>query len=861
MNRTEKLFYKYVRHGRVAYLYYTLCNYTACSLFIFLALLSIGTSPVYSQGDQPRSNEITAAVLRDFPPLYMLDDAGKPAGFAIDILTRVADKTGLQVHYLIVENWAAAMEAVRTGEADLIPGIGISETRSTEFLFSDAIETIPVSCFVRAKNYTIDSIKSLKDQRVAVIEKSAAETKLKDRSDIKLVPFPNIDSALIQLLTGDVDAFVFPEPVLWKKARDAGVADKIKVVDLPLMELKRGFLVRQADTVLLKKINQGIQVYIQSGDYLADYAKWYGGPEPFWTLRRTILAMSGLIIFVIAGMAGWRYYSVVQFSRQLHNNIAIRIEAEKALQKAHDELEERVAARTNELKEEKEKAQKYLNIAGVMMGVLNTAGEIILINQKGCQILNVTEYEVIGKNWFDRYLPEKISNDVKQVFNRLMAGETELVEYYENPVLTSDGKERIIAFHNTLLTDEKGQTKGVLFSGMDITERKKAEEEKARMEAQLRQALKMEAIGTLAGGIAHDFNNILSAIIGYTEMAIEDLPPDAKVARNLGEVLRAGFRARDLVTQILAFSRQANIDPIHLHPASIIKEGIKLLRSSIPTTIDIHEDIDPATGVILADPTQIHQILMNLCTNAFHAMEEKGGRLEISLRETELDKGKLGNEPTVEAGTFARLTVHDSGTGIDPAIKNNIFDPYFTTKEAGKGTGMGLAIVHGIVQSYGGFITCESEQGSGTTFNVFLPVVKQDGADKVEIFDDIPTGKEEILFVDDEALIADMAKEILERLGYTVTVRKSSLEALETFHNQPDKFDLVITDQTMPGMTGTELSRRMLQIRPDLPIILCTGYSSIASETEARFLGIKEFAFKPISLRHMARLIRNLLDE
>ena len=841
------------------HLYNVLCKYTFFPLFIFFIVLSIYTPQAFSQEDPLEAKTITAAVLKDFPPLYLVDDAGKPAGFAIDVLTRVAEKTGLQVQYLIVENWAAAMEAVRTGEADLIPGTGISETRSAEFLFSDAIETIPVSCFVRSKNYAIDGIKALNGQRVAVIEKSAAETKLKDRGDIRLVPFPDIDSALIQLLTGDVDALVFPEPVLWKKARDAGVADKIKVVGLPLMELTRGFLLRKTDTDLLNKINLGIQNYIHSGDYLADYARWYGRPDPFWNMRRTFYGMSGLVILVIIGMAGWRYYSVVQFSRKLNNNIAIRIEVEDALQKAQAELEERVAARTYELKKEKERAQKYLNIAGVMMGALNPAGEIILMNQKGCQILNVTEDDAVGKNWFDHYLPASKSGEIKNVFNQLMAGTTELVEYYENPVLTSDGRERIIAFHNTLLTDEQG-IKGILFSGLDITERKKAEEEKAKMEAQLRQAQKMEAIGTLAGGIAHDFNNILGAIIGYSEIAIEALPPDSTITRNLGEVLKAGFRAKDLVAQILAFSRQANIDPIYLRPATIIKEGIKLLRSSIPSTIDIHEDIDMETGVILAAPTQVHQILMNLCTNAFHAMEEHGGTLKISLREIELDPANAAIAPGAAAGTFARLTVHDSGTGIDPVIKNSIFDPYFTTKEAGKGTGMGLAIVHGIVKTCGGFIACESELGRGTTFEVFLPVVKQDGTDEAEILDCIPTGKEKILFVDDEELISDLAREILEKLGYTVTVRKNGLAALETFRNEPDRFDLVITDQTMPGMTGVELSRRMLQIRPDIPIILCTGYSSTASETAAKSLGVKEFVFKPISIRVLARLIRKALD-
>ena len=391
-------------------------------------------------------------------------------------------------------------------------------------------------------------------------------------------------------------------------------------------------------------------------------------------------------------------------------------------------------------------------------------------------------------------------------------------------------------------------------------ERKKTEFEKEKLESQLQQAQKMEAIGTLAGGIAHDFNNILGAIIGYTEMARDDSPNGSLIVEDLDKVLEASDRAAGLVKQILAFSRQDETEYILLQPSSIVAKAIAMIRPSLPTTIEITQDIDTKTGHIFGDPTQIHQILINLCTNAFHAMEDTGGRLDISLKEIDLFKDDIPSEPHIDTGTFIQLSVGDSGVGMTQQVKSKIFDPYFTTKRVGKGTGMGLSIVHGIIKNYGGFITLSSEFGKGTVFHVFLPVVNKDVLPAKEAIKQIPVGKEKILFIDDEDVLADMGKNMLERLGYHVTVRTSSLEALETFQNQPDQFDVVITDQTMPGMTGFDLARRMLQIRPDIPIILCTGYSSIISEEKAKSIGVREFALKPVGKRDIAMLIRKVLN-
>ncbi len=395
----------------------------------------------------------------------------------------------------------------------------------------------------------------------------------------------------------------------------------------------------------------------------------------------------------------------------------------------------------------------------------------------------------------------------------------------------------------------------------DITERKRAEEEKKLLQTQLQQAQKMEAIGTLAGGIAHDFNNILGAILGYAEMAREDSAAGSVTAGDLDQVIKAGNRAKDLVKQILAFSRQTKAEQIPLQPAAIVKESIKLLRSSLPTTIVIQQDIDPDLNMVVADPTHIHQILMNLCTNAYHAMEETSGILSISLKNKVLSQVELNGHPEIQPGSFVHLSISDSGPGIAPEIRERIFEPYFTTKEVGKGTGMGLAIVHGLVKSYGGFIVCRSAIGEGTVFDINLPAMIEPSVPETKPVTINPVGNERILFIDDEKILTEMAGSMLERLGYTVTAHTSSLEALATFIDQPDAFDLVITDQTMPGMTGLDLSRRMLQIRPDLPIILCTGYSSQVSEEKARSAGIRGFALKPLAKTDIAALIRKVLDE
>ena len=399
-----------------------------------------------------------------------------------------------------------------------------------------------------------------------------------------------------------------------------------------------------------------------------------------------------------------------------------------------------------------------------------------------------------------------------------------------------------------------------LHFAVDITEDRRAKEEKRRFEGQLVQAQKMESIGTLAGGIAHDFNNILSVIVGNSELAMYDIPEDNPSLESLEEIRQACLRGRDLVRQIMSFSRRTRQERIPLKISPIVKETLKLMRSSIPTGVDMSQNISCKSDTALVDPTLINQMLINLCTNAANAMEERGGILEVILRDVELDASTFGQYQNLMPGKYLHLTVRDTGPGIDPLLIDRVFDPYFTTKDVDEGIGLGLTEAYGIVKSHCGAITVESELGKGATFHVFLPLVETAVNGEPEAPRPIPKGTERILFVDDEDPMAKMAKRMLEHLGYTVTARTSSLDALEVFRNRPHQFDLVITDMMMPKMTGDRLARQLLQIRPDIPIMLCTGYSERISAEKARSLGIRDLVMKPLVIHEIGETIRKTLD-
>jgi PAS domain S-box-containing protein len=434
---------------------------------------------------------------------------------------------------------------------------------------------------------------------------------------------------------------------------------------------------------------------------------------------------------------------------------------------------------------------------------------------------------------------------------------------FEYQTLDNEGQPLHLSVAGKPIYDASGQVIGYRGVAHDITERLRSEARlrQAQQAEQHRHVQKMEALGTLAGGIAHDFNNILAAILGYTELTLYDIPPHSPTWQNLQEVLTAGKRAKDLVRQILTFSRDSEQErkPLRFH--LVLKESLKLLRATLPTTIGIFQDIAEDTGPILADTTQMQQVIMNLCANAEYAMRKTGGLLEVRLDTADIGAAFAAQHPRLTPGPHIRLIVRDTGQGIAPEIMGRIFEPFFTTKDVGQGTGMGLAMVHGIVTSHGGAITVQSTPGKGTTFQIYLPCIETaiDGETPAE--EPLPYGNGSILFVDDENSLAQVGQRLLEQLGYDVVVKTNSLEALGIFRIDPYRFDLVITDQTMPYVTGAALANKFRDIRPDIPIILCTGFSHTIDAAKAKTQGIDAFLMKPLMLRDLGRTIQKVLAQ
>ncbi|MGD8991193.1 MAG: response regulator [Desulfobacterales bacterium] len=382
----------------------------------------------------------------------------------------------------------------------------------------------------------------------------------------------------------------------------------------------------------------------------------------------------------------------------------------------------------------------------------------------------------------------------------------------------------------------------------------------AKYERQLQQVLKIQAIGTLAGGIAHDFNNILFPIVGYTELTMEEVPEDSVAHNNLEEIIKATNRAKDLVTQILAFSRQSGQERKPVEIQQVTKEALKLLRASIPASIEIVHDIDENCSPVMGDASQIHQVIINLCTNAYQAMQDTGGKLEVSLKEIYVEYEHTVQKIGMQPGRHVQLQVKDEGCGMDVSVLDRIFEPYYTTKEQGKGTGLGLSVIHGIIKNHRGDITAKSSPGSGALFTVLLPVAEEgDVQTEYEPVNGVEKGSERILLVDDEEQIISMERQMLENLGYKVTARTNSVEALKEFSEQPNQYDLVITDMTMPHMNGDELAQKLLNVKPDIPVILCTGFNEDITEEKALEMGIQKFIMKPVLKNDLATTIRSLL--
>lgn len=510
------------------------------------------------------------------------------------------------------------------------------------------------------------------------------------------------------------------------------------------------------------------------------------------------------------------------------------------------------------LQESEERFKKAFDFAASGVALIGIDGRFLEVNTRLCHMLGYTDEELLAKT-----LSDITHNDDQHIglesLRQMLDGAIPSA-WFERKCLHREGRIIWALISTALLHDNAGHPLYFISHIQDLTEKKMAEEERKKLEIQLRQSQKMEAVGTLAGGIAHDFNNILSAIMGNTQLAQLDVSTDNPLQQRFEQILNASYRARDLVKQILVFSRQSEQELRPVKIKLVVKEVLNLIRASLPASIEIRKAID-SDSTILADPTQIHQIIMNFCTNAGHAMQEKGGILNVNLTDVELDSDFVNSYPDINCGLHVMLTVKDTGHGIPPNILNQIFDPFFTTKKKGEGTGMGLSVVHGIVKSHHGIITADSNPGKGSTFTVYFPVVKKGAKPGNKTRKHFPTGTESILFIDDEPILAEIGKNMLERIGYEVIAKTNSVEALEMFKTEPGKFHLVITDLTMPQMAGEELAENLWRIRADIPIIICTGFNSRITADNFQEMGFKALMMKPISMEILAETVRKVLDE
>jgi PAS domain S-box-containing protein len=594
-------------------------------------------------------------------------------------------------------------------------------------------------------------------------------------------------------------------------------------------------------------------------------------------------------------------------------DLADQIRAREAVQESRDQLEEKVAERTAELtranlrlqkeiidrksaeealRESEERYRNLVKYAPAVIYEMDLQGtKFLSVNDTMCATLGFSREELFSIKPVD-LLDEESRSLFRERTRKKLAGET-IDETIEYRIQRKDGEWIYAVINVGAYPYSNDKAARVTVIGYDITERKLAEDalrearnelenrvrertaelsdayetlrretdERKKAEEHLVRIQKLEALGTLAGGIAHDFNNILAGVIGFTEMVLEDMNPDGPEYKRLELVLKGANRGRDLVKQILSFSRQNVQDRKVVALNQSVEEGLKLLRPTLPSTIEIVSTRSTDDDMILADPSQIHQILMNLCTNAAHAMREKGGKLMISVLEASLTEGNPLLFSGMKPGKYVVLKVSDTGSGMDATTLKKIFDPFFTTKQPGEGTGLGLSVVLGIVQSHGGYVTVESEAGRGATFQVYLPKTREHKSAEDEGPPAEIRGKEHILFVDDEDILVELNEQRLSRLGYDVVGTTSSMDALDIFRKAPDTFDLVVTDYTMPNMTGVDLATELLKIKSTIPIILCTGHSETITPARAKKAGIRKFLIKPLEKKELTEAIRRILDE
>lgn len=778
----------------------------------------------------------------EFKPIEFFDEDNNYKGIGADYVALVAKKLGITIKVIQYKSWDEVLEAAKRRDVDILNTVVKSPQREKYLLFPEPYLKIPSVIIVRKTVTQELSLEMLKGMHVVMVSGYGYVDLIRNKyPDIQIDLVEDLKAALRKVSFGIADAFVgdlatasfYIELEKITNLKLAGETDPPNI---------SGFAVRSDWPELSSILAKGV-AQITDDERKQIYQKWIHlgsnsglSEEEFRNVLLLVFVVVSTIVIVF-----------LLWNRTLNRKVQKRTEA----------LVKEIAERKQVEQAYLESEKRFVDLAENSTDWLWEFDENEIFTYASPRIIDLLGYlpeEIIGQSAFDPMGGEEVKK-VSDEFYRFKE-KREPFAHLLNVNRHKNGQEVIIESSGVPIIDSDGTFRGYRGIDRDITERKKLEEE-------LRQSHKMEAIGTMAGGIAHDFNNILVAIIGYAELAQMDSSKSAEVTTHIDEVLKAGHRAKGLVEQILTFSRKNHDENQPIAPHYVIQEALTLLRASLPATIEIVENIDKNSGLILANSTNIHQIVVNLCTNAQHAMNNEEGTITVTLKRVELAQSDVSSEGFLTPGHYVELVISDTGCGMSKRIIERIFEPYFTTREVEKGSGMGLAVVHGIVKNCDGFINVDSLPGQGTAFKVYFPVYHGViSTERLDIDDSpLPKGSERILLVDDEEAVVSLCKMVLEREGYAVSPYSSSLKTLEVFQENPYDFDLVITDQTMPDLRGAELVKKMREVRSDIPVILCTGYSASISEEQAYEFGIEKFMAKPLSRKSLLIAVREVLDQ
>lgn len=793
---------------------------------LILIIIPLCLSFVPSSAQATAAKEIRVGIF-EFSPICFLDQNDQPAGIYVDLINRIATEENWQIQY-VFSTWGQALENIQNGQLDLLVSVAKTPKRQTKLNFSQvAVLTLWGEVYTRA-NANIENILDLQGKHIAVMKGDITATNFKKTAqafavDCNFIEVETLSAILDHIETGRADAGVIPNLF--------GIThhDEHSLIKTPIMfdPFSIYFATPKGNnSQLLNTIDDHLRRWKQQEN------SYYDDRLDFWlnAKRYTTKQVSTWLIGIVLSLL------------ILALLFAVWVKV----------LRTQIISKTRALKKSKERYQAIFNsISDAIVIHDATTGDILDINETMLSMVGCTKEEALnGINILTQGEPPFSAAEAENYIKEAAQGEDQLFEW---KIWRKNGSNFWceVALKANIINDQKI----IIAVARNIEDRKQNED-------QLLHAHRMEAIGSLAGGIAHDFNNILTGIFGYTELAKFNQGKPEKLDEYLGEILTSAQRAKKLINQIQTFSKKHQIQKQPLQLSTVTAEVLKLLSSSIPSTTHVVSELQ-SNRLVHADPTQIHQVILNLCTNSSHAMEEKVGTLTVTIQDTTFQRAKIIGKHFLDAGDYVKLSITDTGHGIDPQIIKRIFDPYFTTKKQGKGTGLGLAMVQGIIESHSGGIEVQSSPDHGTSFQIYLPALQsQDSTSDQSIGTDKPLegGNETILMVDDEEPIIKSISAILKEFGYTVHTFLDPTIALQTFTKNPDRYDLVLTDMTMPEITGAELAQHMLAQRANIPIIIATGNTEIISKENIVKHGIKAFCAKPISLPTLLKTVRQAMD-